>query len=118
MKPEIKSLHSPDVFDLAAYQPNEKNNFGFLLEVEIGILGQEGADLFFFMICTSEWFTNFNKNKNVVFGSHYIFMFEYDYTILRNVLLAYIDNIEQDTWTEIAAKLNRIGKWEFEDYKP
>ena len=118
MKPEIKSFHSPDVFDLTTYQPNEKNNFGFLLEVEIGILGQEGADLFFFMVCTPEWFANFNKSKNVIFGSHYIFMYEYDYTILCNALLSYTGDIEKDTWDEIAAKLNRIGAWEFEDYKP
>jgi hypothetical protein len=37
----LKQLHSPDVFDLEAYSPDDKTCFGFLLQA---IFGPENAD--------------------------------------------------------------------------
>jgi hypothetical protein len=118
MKAEIKYLNSPDIYDLELYIPKEKDNFGFLLELEIGILNKEGGDLFNVMVCTPKWFSENYKSVKIIFGLHFIFMFEYEYTILYNMILNYINNIEEETWDGIALKLSYLGKWEFEDYKP
>jgi hypothetical protein len=52
MQAVLKSLHSPDVYDLKTYLPDEEDNFGFLLEASIGSANGEAADIFSIMVCT------------------------------------------------------------------
>ncbi len=117
MKAEIKYFHSPDVYELEKYVPIENDNFGFLLELEIGIVGKDGADLFNIMLCTPKWLINNNKNDEIIFGRHHLIVFEYNYQKIYKTLNDYISNIDCENWEEIANIISRIAHWEFEDYK-
>lgn len=42
MRAKLKRLHSPDIYDLRAFIPEEPDKFGFLLQAMIGPEGLEG----------------------------------------------------------------------------
>jgi len=52
---EIKRLHSPDVYDLATFAPDDPEDFGFLLQIMAGTLGSEGEESFNVVVCTPRW---------------------------------------------------------------
>jgi hypothetical protein len=116
MKAEIKKLHSPDIYDLKNYQPAERNSFGFLLQIIVGEKGGKGEESFDVVVCTPQWLmSNFSKD-DIVFGRHYLIVFEYNFERILSALQKQVESIEADTWKEIGEKIGRIGKWEFEDY--
>jgi len=41
----------------------------------------------------------------------------YDYNVIKAHIERYITNSEGLDWESVAAKLGRIGAWEFEDYR-
>ena len=55
MQGVLKGLYSSDVADLENYQPEEKDNFGFVTSACIGLLGQPGGDSFDVTVCTPQW---------------------------------------------------------------
>jgi hypothetical protein len=118
MKAELKSIHSPDIFDLGKFDPNEKDNFGILLQLMVSPKNGKGEESFDIMVCTPQWLIRNYQKSDMIFGRHYLIVFEYDYPKIYDKLKEYIGGIEGDTWNEIALKIGRIGKWEFEDYQP
>ena len=118
MKAEIKALHSPDVHDLVNYSPKEEDSFCFLLQVLAGLKNEEGEESFDILVCTPKWLIDKHDRKDVVFGRHRIIVFEYDYQRLLTTLKIYIESLDESNWTELGKKIGRIGKWEFEDYRP
>ena len=115
MVSEIKYLHSPDVYDLKSYKPEKADNFGFLLQIMVGVKGDKGEESFDVMLCTPKWFEEYYKKNDTVLGLHYIFMFEYNYEKLYKKLQKLMC-VEGKDWNEIATKLSYIGRWEFQDY--
>jgi hypothetical protein len=114
---EIKRFHSPDVDDVEHFIPDDKESFGFLLQVMIGIKNKDGEESFDIFICTPKWLTsNFNKNE-IIFGFHYMIVFEYNFNAIKQKIEKYVNELHADNWEKIAEKLNLIGKWEFFDYK-
>lgn len=117
MRAEIKSWHSPDIIDLELFVPKENDNFGFLLELEIGNTEKEGLDLFQTVVCTPKWFEENYAKEKVVFGLHFTFVFEYNFKLLRDKIIEYVEAIEKDNWDSLAAEISYVGEWEFKDYK-
>jgi hypothetical protein len=117
MRPIIKEIHSPDVSDLAKYIPIDKTNFGFLLQVMVGPEGSEGEESFDIVVCTPKWLSQNYTGEDIIIGRHRLIMFEYNYDRLINRIRTYIDSCEADSWSKVAEKIGRLGKWEFEDYQ-
>lgn len=117
MRAEIKGFHSPDIFELEKYYPEEENNFCFLLQILVGPKNEKGDETFDITVCTPQWLISNYKKDDVIFGRHYLIVFEYNYKIITNRLQKFVDTIEADNWDEIALKISRIGMWEFEDYQ-
>jgi len=117
MKAEIKYLHSPDVSDLKEYQPQQKDNFGFLLQVMIGPKGEKGEESFDMMVVTPKWLMEKYGHSEVILGKHYVIVFEYNYENLYNRLQYTVDGLEEKDWNTLALKLARFGHWEFDDYR-
>jgi hypothetical protein len=113
----IKGIHSPDILDIDEnYQPENKNNFGFLLQLLIGAREEEGYESFDIMVCSPGWLVENRYQDKIIMGRHYLIMFEYDYQRLLNWLNNYVARCTGDTWQQCVEKLSRLGKWEFEDY--
>jgi len=117
MKSEIKNIFSPDIQEsLELYKPEKDDNFGLLLEIDIGIENEEGADIFNIVLCTPKWVEEFYEKNDMLLGLYHIFVFEYNYEKLYKKLKELMC-IEGKDWDEIATKLSYIGHWEFQDYK-
>jgi hypothetical protein len=117
MKSEIKDFFGSEINEsLELYQPNIPDNFGFLIDLEIGIVGQEGADLFYVMLCTPQWLIENMKQEEIVLGLHYMIVFEYNFEKIHKKLIE-LFCIEGKDWDEITNKLSYIGHYEYQDYK-
>jgi Immunity protein 8 len=117
MKAEIKGFYSPDILDLERFYPESENNFCFLLELLVGPKNEKGDETFDVIICTPQWLLENNKASDIIFGRHYLIVFEYDFEAICNKLTQYVNSIDGKTWDEIALKVGRVGMWEFEDYQ-
>ncbi len=118
MTAELKRLHSPDVYDLKGFVPEIGDNFGFLLQAMIGPRGMEGEESFDMQVCTPRWLSEHHDRSDILIGRHHLIVFEYDYDRLVDLIAKLCGECSGETWQEIALRLGRIGKWEFEDYRP
>lgn len=118
MKPIIVSLDSSDVIDFFDYQPEDPEDFGFPLNLTIGIEGQRGADNFELMVATPKYIQKMYPNQSAILLRHYLIVFHYDFNEILDVINNYVRSIEEDSWDKVAEKIGRIAHWEFEDYQP
>jgi hypothetical protein len=114
---QLKRLHSPDVADLATYEPPDQGMFGFLLQIMAGPSGEDGEESFDVVVCTPSWLQERLDLTAVIIGRHYLIVHRYDYQVLRTFLADYCEKCRGDSWPEVAEQLGRLGKWEFEDYR-
>jgi len=113
MQAELKRLHSPDVTDLNAFRPN--GPFGFLLQAMVGPQGADGEEAFDVVVCTPEWLGS-HMNGPIQPGRHFLLVRDYSYEAVEYYLRAFCVSCQGNTWPEVARRVGRIGKWEFEDY--
>lgn len=119
MRPILKGFHSDAIIQpLSEYFPEDEENFGFWARIVVGEIKLGGEESFDIMICTPLWLTKNFAKEDVIFGKNYLIVFEYNYNRIFNKIKNYVENISGDSWEEIGNKINRIGKWEFEDYIP
>jgi hypothetical protein len=114
---EVKRLHSPDVYDLATYVPDDPENFAFLLQVMVGSAGADGEDSFDVIVCTPRWLSDRLLPTKIMLGRHHLLVKQYDNTRLLQFLISFASGCRGATWEEVALRLGRLGKWEFEDYR-
>ncbi len=113
-KSYIRMCDSPDI-DLDTYSPFKKDDFGFLLQILVGIEGEQGEESFEIFICTPKWIEQNYSKETIILGLHTIIVQEYDYKKI-------IDAIEElfcisgVTWDDISRDLSYFGLYEF-DYK-
>ena len=91
--------------------------FGLYIFAMVGPAGGQGEESFGMMLCTPEWFEQ-NMKDSIAMGRHHLFVKKYNYLELKQFLTRYCDGCTGDSWGEVAAKVARIGHWEFEDYAP
>ena len=113
MRAELKRMHSPDVDDLASYQP--QGSFGILVQLMIGPEETSGEEAFDTIVCSPDWLAEHAKLPDLV-GDHQIVMDTYNYQALQSRVRSFCRTLEESNWQELAAKLSAIGKWEFKDY--
>jgi len=113
MKATIVSMHSPDVESLEDYVPPEQA-FCVFLQLLIGPKGASGEESFNLQVCSPEWL---KQQVLPMVGRHLLIVSRFDLREIHDFLQGAIDLIEADTWLEVAKKVARIGKWEFEDYQ-
>src|SRR5215813_8550469 len=116
VKPAIRSIHSPDVGALEAYSPVDPEVFGFLAQVMIGPDEGEGEESFDVRVCSPKWLLQRYDREDIIIGRHHLIMLEYDFGRMMRAIEAFCRECEAPTWRELALKLSRLGKWEFEDY--
>jgi Immunity protein 8 len=113
---EIKHLYSPDVEDLPHWNPGSEE-FAILLQIIAGPAGSPGEESFDVTLCSPAWIVRQAAKEKIIQGRHLLIATEYDYTLISDFISEYVSSCQGQTWQEIASKLARIGRWEFEDYQ-
>nr|WP_248305848.1 immunity 8 family protein [Devosia sp. MC1541] len=114
----IATVKSIDLIDHEnwAYWPDDVEDFCVAAEAMIGPDGEDGADIFSFEVCTPKWFYK-NRLNSAAFARHVVFVSAYDEKAVQNLVVDTVANITGGTWSEIAEKLSRHFRWEYEDYR-
>ena len=116
MRATVRSLHSPDV-DLDHFVPDDPEDVGVLIQVFVGPADGPGEESFDVVVCTPTWLTGWVRSHGPTIGRHHLVVEWYDFPQVRTFLTAAVEDEHGDTWVELAARIGRIGKWEFEDYR-
>jgi hypothetical protein len=117
MRAELKRLHSPDVFDLRTFVPADPERFSLFVQAMVGPLGEDSSESFDVVLCTPLWLQEQIQGTGPVLGLHHIIVVEYNYDEVFRFVRAFCDRCEGKTWHEVAAKVGRLGRWEFDDYR-
>jgi len=117
MKAKLKRLHSPDIHDLKKFQPKDPERFGFLLQAMVGPEDNEGEESFDIEVCTPRWLEETYGIDKVVIGRHHLIVREYNYPRIVATIKEFLQNSSGENRNEVAEKVSRLGKWEFEVYK-
>jgi len=112
---KLRFLHSPDADPLEAFAPD--GPFGILVMAIVGPSDGPGQESFDFMLCTPDWFSS-NMKDDLTTGRHHVFVKRYDHSRLQAFVESYCAECSGSSWKDVAEKLGRLGKWEFEDYVP
>jgi hypothetical protein len=114
----VKRLHSPDVYDLSKYVPDDPEHFGILVQVMVCPVGEDDVDESFdTVVCTPSWLSTRLGSTDIELGRHYTFVKQYDFVALTRFIEDFAAQCVGTTWDEVALRLGRLGKWEFEDYQ-
>ena len=112
---KLRFLDSTDADPLEAFTPS--GPFGILVTAMVGPADGPGQESFDFMVCTPDWYGS-NMKHDITIGRHHVFVKQFDYARLREFVEAYCAECSGMSWKEVAEKMARLGKWEFEDYIP
>ena len=117
MLSEIKKIISPDIIDFKTYWPEDAESFSFLITVIVGPRGDAGEESFDVVVCTPKWLLNKYDENEMILGKDKLIVFRFDMDRILARIRKLFDNCGGKDWDEIAIKLSRIGKWEFENYQ-
>ncbi len=118
MEAILKSYSSPDISNLELYHPQVPDVFGFLLQLFVGPEDTEWDESFNVVVVSPRWLEQNHARHEIIIGRHRLITFEYDFERLINFIRNYLKDCNGSNWDEVAAKVARLGHWEFEDYKP
>ncbi len=115
MRAALRRLHSPDVYDLSSWSPD--NEFGVLVQMLVGPEGGPGEESFDVTLCTPGWLAERVRQEGIVDARHHLLIDTYDYDRLERYLCERVSACEGANWREVALQVARLGAWEFEDYR-
>jgi hypothetical protein len=84
----------------------------------VGPDAHDGMESFQIIVCTPRWLEANRPPKDIIVGRHYLIVFEYNYGRILERIETYLRHCTGSTWEAGAAKVSRLGLWEFEDYQP
>jgi hypothetical protein len=102
---------------LASFEPEDPSNFSLEVAAEIGAAGEEGSDLFYFSVRTARALEHDPPPKGFEFLHGHVLLNRWSYELLLRAIGDLCSKTEGDDWNELATKLSRYGRWEFEDYR-
>jgi hypothetical protein len=116
MRAELRRLHSPDVADMASWSPDD-DQFAILVQLMVGPADAPGEESFDLTLCTPGWLAHRVQTERIVDARHHLIVDAYDYDSVERYLRQRVADCEGESWKEVAEKVGRLGKWEFEDYR-
>lgn len=115
VQPELKRLHSPDVYDLRNPTIDESKPYCILIQAMFGPTSIDGEESFDFIVCNRLWAEQ-QRASGESPDPYQLVVERFDVRELEAYLRKAAADISGADWEEVAIKLGRLGKWEFEDY--
>lgn len=113
----LDAISSTDIdVDLKYWFPACNEEVLISLDLNIRYLdGEEGSNMFYVTLSTPEALRKFRKGSILV-RNRTIIVSEYDYNIVREVIIEILDKCSRQNWEDSCAALQRYFLWEYEDY--
>ena len=111
---DIKSCSSPDI-DVQRWIPTDPQEVCFLLELDIGLLGNHRSDVFSLVVATPKGLTAKQK-RPVLVERATVVVSEYSWPFVIRAIEDIVRRCEGRNWNESVLKLQRYFRWEYEDY--
>ncbi len=115
---QVKGIFTWEGERLELHVPQDPQKFCVLVRIMVGPRGGEGEESFDINVCTPRWLEEQVEREGFVFGTHRLFVKTYDSVQIKNLITKFIERYSGDSWREVAEKISRMARWEFEDYKP
>lgn len=115
MKALLKNLHSPDVELTPGALFDERGSV--LVQLMVGPADGSGEESFDVTVCTAAWLDQAIRENGPTFGRHYLFVQHIDRESIEHAATEYLSSLDEPSWPDLAARIGRIAKWEFEDYR-
>jgi Immunity protein 8 len=116
MRPTLKRISTIDGHDPAVYAPGDPKRFALVLRLFVGPSSGLGEESFDLTVCTPLWLQDKCERDGFFIGRHHLVVIAYDFEFIRRTLVRLVERYSGATWQDVAAKVSRIGYWEFEDY--
>lgn len=119
MQAKIKSIEITDVPDLSprSYLPDNLADFSCTVGLTIGPSDADGGELYYLTVCSPKWLARACEKDGFLWGRHHLIVPEYNINAITQVITRFVERCVGESWKEVAAKLNRLASWEFEDYQ-
>jgi hypothetical protein len=115
MNAELKTIMSLDVDDLAIWRPSAED-FAIAIRLIVGPAGLPGEESFDLTVCSAAWISTRVEADGIFDARHHFVVDGFNFPAIRSYFTRRVAQCEGETWSDIAAKLTRIGYWEFENY--
>lgn len=115
VQPELKRLHSPDVYDLRKPSIDESKPYCVLIQAMFGPENVEGEESFDLIVCNRLWVEQ-QRMQGEIPDPHQFVVERFDIREIEEYLRRAAQDSSGADWKEVATKLGRFGKWEFDDY--
>jgi hypothetical protein len=99
------------------YLSPDPRDDAFALRMLVGPPDGPGEESFDVVVCTPAWLTRVVSEEGPQIGRHRLIVESLDLQAAETFLRRQVERLEAPTWAELAAKIGRLGHWEFEDYQ-
>jgi hypothetical protein len=110
--PEVKTLFSPDLE--YGSLPDDVEECAVFCEVEIGIQGEEGANIFSFTAVTPKFLWAQQGYRR---GKGLLIVDSFSWEVVEAALDKLLSHCSGTDWLEVTGKLTKTLNWEYENYK-
>ena len=118
MRAVIKSFEGLGREEPETYLSPDPSDDSFWLRMLVGAADSPGKESFDVLVCTPAWLARTVAEEGPQIGRHRLIVQSLDLGKVEEFLRRQIERLEAPTWDELAAKIARLGYWEFEDYQP
>jgi hypothetical protein len=112
MFPVLKGLHSPDCEP--PHSPADPTHCIVLIEADIGLKDEVGADIFSFVVVTPSALADLELP---LWGRGYLVVKRFSWQIIETTLAKLLLQVRGDSWDEVSTRLSKELFYEFDNYK-
>ncbi len=109
---EVKGFFSPDLE--YGREPDEPDNCSLRVEVDIGVKGGEGADVFSFIVTTPKALLNYTGYQ---WGRGWLLLEYFSWSQVEEIVEELCADMSGVSWEQIARELNKWLHWEYDNYR-
>ena len=115
IKPRISSIELQNGWDLESHPPIDKERFDLVVRAIIGPDPGEGEEFFDFPLCSIRWINDEIDRDGFCALQRRLAISHWDPSIVRKAIDQLISPLYGESWDQLAAKLMRFARWEFEE---
>jgi|SRR5689334_10316076 hypothetical protein len=111
---QVKAIYTNEMDDLEKHVPDDPERFCVFVVAMVGPRTGEGEESFEIAVCSPKWLEQRIESDGFAIGMHHLFVADYNPAQIRKILTKLIERYSGDSWEEVARKVGKIGRWEFD----